>query len=388
MSNQARGYTSWSLPPALEGRKRVVIDARVVTENHGHGIARYTEEYLRHLAVFPCPDLEFVVLTNKESPLCGLAWPPHMRLLLMRSGWLTFWGQLELGWVLWRLCSHMFHSPSFIVPFLSRTPLITTIHDLNHVVLAENYSVFHRLYYNVFLAHKVRLARCVVTVSHFSKNEIVKFFDISPSLVRVVYNGISDVFFRSEKAFLSPKAEVIREKFELPDDYILSVGNPKPHKNMCRLVEAWCKLPEAPPLVLLTEFNPAVAQIAARYGRKHELYFLRFVTNSELPFIYSLARAFVYPSLYEGFGLPPLEAAACGVPVVVSNRSSLPEVLAESAIFVNPEDVLDIRRGIEEALARSAAVLEIVEKGRAKAAEYSWSRMAHETISIYRQILA
>ncbi|MCA2962265.1 MAG: glycosyltransferase family 4 protein [Silvanigrellales bacterium] len=385
---EAVRYTTSSLPGTLPGRRRVVIDARVVTENHGHGIARYTEEYLRQLASLPCTDLEFVVLTNRESPLCRQAWPPHIRLVLMRSGWLAFWGQAELGFVLWRLNSHMFHSPSFIVPFLSRTPLITTIHDLNHVVLAENYSIFHRLYYNVFLAHKVRLARCVVTVSHFSKSEIVNFFGIPPSLVKVVYNGISDVFFRSPRSSTSAEAAVIREKFELPDDYILSVGNRKPHKNMCRLVEAWCGLPHAPPLVLLTEFDPAVSQIAARYGRKHELYFLRFVTNSELPFIYSLARAFVYPSLYEGFGLPPLEAAACGVPVVVSNRSSLPEVLAGSAIFVNPEDVLDIRRGIEEALSRSSEVLAVVERGRAKASEYSWSRMAEETISVYRHILA
>jgi glycosyltransferase involved in cell wall biosynthesis len=374
----------------MPGRRRVVVDARVVLDNHGHGIARYTEEYLRRLAELPCDDLEFVLLVNRESPLCRSAWPAHMRLFVMRSGWLAFWGQVELAWALRRLRPVMFHSPSFIVPFLSSAPLITTIHDLNHVVLAENYSVFHRLYYTFFLAHKVRLARCVITVSQFSKDEIVRFFGIPPSLVRVVYNGISESFFGlpgTPSAATDTSNEVFRERMELPDDYILSVGNKKPHKNMYRLVEAWCGMSHPPPLVLLTEFDENIVRLAGRHGLKHRLHFMRFVANQDLPKVYSMARAFVYPSLYEGFGFPPLEAAACGVPVVVSNRASLPEVLADSAIFVNPEDVLDIRRGIEEALSRSPAVIDIVERGRKKASEYSWQRVAEETLSIYRNML-
>jgi len=371
----------------MPGRRRVVIDARVVLENHGHGIARYTEEYLRKLAEIPCDDLEFILLVNRASPLVSRPWPSHIRLVFMRTGWIAFLGQIELAFVLARLAADVFHSPSFIVPFLSSIPLVTTIHDLNHVVLAENYSLVHRLYYSVFLAQKVRLARAVITVSHFSKAEIVRFFGIPESLVRVVYNGISETFF-SHRARTTPQEfEDFRARFELPERYVLGMGNRKPHKNIARLVEAWCVLKDAPPLVLLTEYDEQLLRIAARAGKKHMLYFLRFVSNAELPFVYSLAAAFVYPSLYEGFGFPPLEAAACGVPVVVSDRSSLPEVMDSGAIFVNPEDILDIGRGIEEALARTPRVNEIVERGRLKAAEYSWARVAEETLSIYRQVL-
>lgn len=379
-----------SLPARTPGRKRVVIDARVVLENHGHGIARYTDEYLRHLARLPCSDMEFVVLVNAASPLLRCQWPSHMRLHVMRTGWIAFWGQIELALLLWRLEPDVFHSPSFIVPFLSDAPLVTTIHDLNHVVLSENYSIFHRLYYSFFLARKVRQAKCVITVSRFSKNEIVRFFGIPVSAVRVVYNGISEAFTKRPKPLSrdSDEAEAFRRRFELPDRFVLGMGNRKPHKNICRLVEAWCLLDDPPPLVLLTEFDPQILAIAQKHGRKHMLYFMRFVSNAELPWVYSLAEAFVYPSLYEGFGFPPLEAAACGVPVVVSDRTSLPEVMQDGAIFVNPEDVLDIRRGIEEALSRSERVEGIVERGRRKAAEYSWARVAEETLSIYRQVLA
>lgn len=367
---------------ALNRRKVIAIDARVVMENHGHGIARYTDEFLRHLTTLPTA-YSFVILVNRRSPLMHAKWPPHFKLRVMRSGWINFiWGQLELAFVLWQVKPDLFHSPSFIVPFLSSTPLVTTIHDLNHVVLAENYTFLHRFYYSFFLARKIRSARSVVTVSAFSKAEIVNFFRIPANIVKVIHNGINSRFTPTARDDQSA-LESVQERYELPPAFIMSSGNRKPHKNICRLVEAYCSGDFELPLVLLTDFDPRILEISQRYHKKHKIHFLRFVSNDDIPYVYGLAKVFVYPSLYEGFGLPPLEAAACGVPVVVSDRTSLPEVMADCALYVNPEDVQSIRQGIETALARSQEIEGNVSRGLKLAGRFSWTRMAEETLQAY-----
>jgi glycosyltransferase involved in cell wall biosynthesis len=376
--------------------KSIVIDARVVIGNHGHGILRYTEELLLHLARVSeersadpddaCRKYRFIVLLNRDSPFRRLAWPRHFELYLMRTRWLSFLGQVELAFILRKLRPDVFHTPSFMVPLLSNCPIITTIHDLNHVVLADNYSVFHRIYYSLILSRKVRSARAVITVSQFSKSEILQYFHVDPAKVYVIYNGIGEAF-QPCRLICQESNTRFRLKYELPEAYILSIGNRKPHKNIIRTVEAYCRGGFQIPLVLLTDFDPDVLEIAERYGKKHLIHFLRFVSSGEFHFVYANARAFVYPSLYEGFGFPPLEAAASGVPVVVSRKTSLPEVLQDGAIYVDPEDSDDIAAGIKRALSGTAEVDEIVSKGRAIAEGFRWSRVARETLGVYESVL-
>ena len=177
-----------------------------------------------------------------------------------------------------------------------------------------------------------------------------------------------------------------RRKLEIPEAFILASGNKKPHKNMRRLVQAWSALASNMPLVLLSEFDPEILHIAQRANKKHLIYFLRFVSDEDLSIVYSLAKVFVFPSLYEGFGLPPLEAAACGVPVVVANRTSLPEVLENAAFYFDPEDVDDIKSVLQRALETDCSELAL--KGREKALQYSWRKAAEETLKIYRMVLA
>lgn len=377
-----------SANPLATGRgrsKKVVIDARVVVGNHGHGILRYTEELLIHLQNIQS-ELEFVLLVNRDSPFVKRSWPKNFSLFVMRTRWISFLGQFELAWVLRAIAPDLFHTPSFMVPLFANYPLITTIHDLNHVVLSENYSIFHRIYYSLILAKKVYKARAVITVSHFSRSEILSYFRLDPAKVRVIYNGIAD-HFREFASFDETKVQKFLEKYELPDQYILSIGNRKPHKNVLRTVQAYCSGQFDLPLVLLTEYDPEILEVAERAQKKHRIYFLRFVTTQDFPMVYARARAFVYPSLYEGFGFPPLEAAACGVPTVVSKRASLPEVLQDGAVYVDPEDVLDIRRGIEQALDDSETMLQCVARGKQIAQQYRWSLVAQQTLDVYLSVL-
>jgi glycosyltransferase involved in cell wall biosynthesis len=365
--------------------RKVVIDARVVVGNHGHGILRYTEELLLQLAKLQT-SIQFVLLVNPRSPFAQRQWPSNFTIVPMRTGWISFFGQFELAFVLRKLKPDLFHTPSFMVPIFGKRPLLTTIHDLNHVVLSENYSIFHRIYYSFFLARKVCKAAAVITVSQFSRNEILRYFNLSPEKVRVIYNGIDDHFFAGDSIGEHDTGRFI-EKYELPEKYILSIGNRKPHKNVYRTVEAYCAGDFRYPLVLLSEFDPALLEIAERKQKKHLIYFLRYVGRQEFPLVYSRAVAFVFPSLYEGFGFPPLEAAACGVPAVVARRASLPEVMRDAAIYVNPLDSEDIRRGMEVAVERGEEAQFAVRRGLEVAREYRWSKVAAETLEVYRSIL-
>ena len=368
----------------MSRKKCIAIDARVVVANHGHGIARYTEEYLRHLARMPS-EFDYILFLNVLSPLAKLEWPVHFKLVYLKSGWINFiWGQIELAFALRKYKPDLFHSPSFIVPFFSSVPLVTTIHDLNHVVLSENYSKFHRFYYSFLLARKIRSAAKVITVSSFSKNEIIRFFKIPESLVKVIYNGINERFSPQRRMELA-EIEHVRDRYELPEKFVLSIGNRKPHKNIKRLVEAYCAGDFNLPLVLLTDFDSKLLDIANNYSKKHLIHFLRFVSNDDFPYVYAASEVFAYTSLYEGFGLPPLEASACNTPVVVSDRTSLPEVMAGFGLFVNPENIESIQLGLAAALknAESGAT----QGGEIVAQKFNWIRMAQETQDVYCSIL-
>lgn len=367
-------------------KKHVVIDARVVVSNQSHGIARYTEEIVRNLRQLQC-SLRFTLLVHPNSPLLSLDWPDHFSLRTLQTGWLSWVGQLELYWHLRKMKPDLFHAPSFVVPFLSDVPLVTTIHDLNHVVLSENYSIFHRIYYSVLLARKIKKAKSVITVSEFSKAEIINYFRTPSETVTVIHNGISENF-QTQNAQSEDATQLILRKYELPEKYILSVGNKKPHKNMARLVEAWaasdCKLA----LVLLSDFDSELLSIAEKANKKHNLHFLRFVPNECLPTVYSNAELFVYPSMYEGFGLPPLEAAACGTPVIVSNCSSMPEVMKSFATYIDPSDTANMSQTLQatlQSLPKSRG--ENGHAGQAHARSYSWRKAANDTLKIFENVL-
>ena len=388
-------FLPWKLPSHKPGTKRVVIDARVVVTSQGHGIARYAEELLAELCrTYRGPadgetELEFVLLVCKSSPLFKWKMPPEVQLVALYTRWIAFLGQVELALLLPLLKPDLFHSPSFVVPFLTSVPLLTTIHDLNHVVLSENYSLFHRVYYSFFLANKIKKARSVITVSNFSRDEIVKFFQVKTETVKVIYNGISESFRGRAKQRNDHELQDFRRRYELPSEFILSAGNRKPHKNMRRLVEAWCEINTSIPLVLLMEFDADLSYLAQSYKKKHLLYFLRYVPTNELHNVYTLAKLFVFPSLYEGFGFPPLEAAACGVPVLASNKTCLPEVLGTSAKFVDPEDLEALKDGIEWSLKQEPQAQSALrnEEGLKVLERFDWSVTLRETLKLYRTVL-
>lgn len=360
---------------------RIAIDARMINPGSMHGIARYVFELLQCLKTTAPAGYEFFILVNPASPLEGLAWPSHMRLVTVLGSWISLKQQWELPRVLKDLAVDLFHAPSFMAPLASPCRMVMTIHDLNHMVLPQFYTPFHQFYYQVFVRSCIRKSEYILTVSNFSKNEIVRNLSIAPEKVFVTYNGVSDNY----RPVVDPEQlAYIRDIYELPERFILCVSNNKPHKNLHQLVRAYCYSNVEIPLVLACPVDRNLIRIAESFGKKHRIYFSKFIDEEHLPGVYSMTHLFVYPSTYEGFGLPPLEALACGTPVVVARSSSLPEAVGDSAIFTNPFDYQDIARALELGCSDEPLRQRLKAIGVRHAKRFSWQSMTDQTLEIYK----
>ena len=362
---------------------RVAIDARMIKQGSMHGIARYVYELIRGLSSRDS-GIDFYILVNKDSPLLEEPWPECIKILTVSSSWISFREQLEIPAILRAREIDLFHAPSFVAPLWVPCKMIMTIHDLNHLVLPQFYTPLHQVYYRVFVKSCISRSTYILTVSQFSKQEIIRTLGLDPEKIFVTYNGVSQVY---QPVVDADELAYVREIYELPDEFILCVSNNKPHKNVQQLVRAYCQSKVDIPLVLATPIDVGLLRLAESFGKKHMLYFSKFITEQHLPAVYSMTQLFVYPSTYEGFGLPPLEAMCCGAPVVVARSSSLPEVVGEHAIFANPYDCMDIARaletGINDQQARAMSVSGVAEH-RAK---FSWDKMTDQTLTLYKSCL-
>jgi len=360
---------------------RIAIDARMISPGSMHGIARYVYELL-HCMRSVTNGYQFFIIVNPSSPLEDIDWPSHMKLVTVKGGWFSLRQQWELPRVLKNLQCDLFHAPSFMAPLACACKLVMTIHDLNHIVLPQFYTPFHQFYYQTFVRNCVRRSEYILTVSHFSKDEIVKNFQIPPEKVFVTYNGVSS-HYRPETS--KERLDYVRDLYQLPEQFIFCVSNNKPHKNVHQLVRAYCHSSVKIPLVLACPVDTSILRIAEGYGKKHLIYFSKFIDEEHLPSVYTMTHLFVYPSTYEGFGLPPLEAQSCGAPVVVARSSSLPEVVGDSAIFTNPFDYQDIARALEQGVSDEPLREKLRAYGAQHAKRFSWKTMAEQTLEIYER---
>ena len=348
-----------------------------------HGIARYVYQLLNGLKSLGQSHKIFI-LTNPISPLLQMEWPAHMELIQVKAEWISLREQLEIPRVLRAIKADLFHAPSFVAPFLVPCRMVMTIHDLNHMVLPQFYTPFHQFYYQVIVRGSIRRSQYILTVSHFSKQEIIRTLSLPADKVFVTYNGVAENY---RPVTDQDHLEYIREIYGLPERFVLCLSNNKPHKNIHQLVRAYCYSELTLPLVLACPVDRNLIRIAENYGKKHQIYFSKFISENHLPSVYSMTDLFVYPSTYEGFGLPPLEALSCGAPVVVARSSSLPEVVGDCAIFANPYDYKDIANALEEGTRNTDLRKSLIEAGLKHAQRFSWAAMSRQTLEIYEQCL-
>jgi glycosyltransferase involved in cell wall biosynthesis len=260
----------------------------------------------------------------------------------------------------------MFFSPGYNAPLVSPVPFVFTIHDLNHIDRPENRTLLKQIYYSTILRSACNRAERILTVSEFSKNRIAEWSGISRELIVNVGNGVDPGF--------NPGVE----PYVMDEPYMLCVGNRKAHKNETRVVDAFSrsKMSRDVRLVFTGEKTPDLIAKIKRSGVAERVVFAGSVPDNRMPSLYRGALALVFPSLYEGFGLPVLEAMSCGTPVITSNSSSLPEVAGGAGLLVNPESVEELASVIDHLLSDEALQEELRTKGLLRAKEYTWERTA------------
>jgi glycosyltransferase involved in cell wall biosynthesis len=290
----------------------------------------------------------------------------------------------------------LLHLPWFQRLTMVPCPFVVTVHDLTNVFYLSERSAAARAAKLFFARRTLRRARRILTVSHASKRELARTFKVPESKIEVIYNAVDERFTRDP---LPADANRILERHAVNWPFVLYAGNIKPHKNLPRLIEAFAVakaelqghpfLGQLKLLVIGDELakHPDLRRAVVRTRVREDVRFLGFVPLPVLRVFYSRARAFLFPSLYEGFGLPPLEAMAHGTPVLTSNLSSLPEVFDDAALLVNPENVFDIARGIRLILTDEKLRCDLIARGHQQVKKYSWERAAREMRAVYQSVV-
>lgn len=312
------------------------------------------------------------VVLNGKSPLARL-WREHILLPLAcrREG------------------VDLLHCPKSAVPYFSPCPTVVTLHDLIPIRHPETEKAAARIYWRIQIPVAARRSSFVITDSEHARGEILEDFNLPPEKVAAVMLGF-DPLMTGERNI--DKTETVRARYGLPENYILYVGTIQPRKNIISLIEAYNLLRQrrevAPKLVIVGRkgwlYDSLFERIKA-LGLSDEIIFTGFVPDEELPSIYDGAIIFAYLSLFEGFGLPPLEAMACGVPVIASNTTSIPEVVGDAALTVTPTDINSIVNAMETILESPELAERLKTKGLERVKLFSWEKCAQETLDIYKK---
>ena len=363
---------------------RIGIDARKL---HDFGIGTYIRNLLRQLSRLDT-STEFVLLCRPEDREGLATLGENFRSIAETAAPYSLSEQVRVPFALRREKVSLFHAPHYVLPPLVPCRSVVTIHDCIHLMFPQYLPNLAALAYaRASIRMAARRATRVMTVSESSKRDILRFVDTEPGKIDVIYNSYDERFGVEP---LEEDVVRVRERFQLHDEFILYAGNVKPHKNLERLIQAF-DLVRRRGLdhVKLVIIGDEVSKYAAlrRAVHRHQLHqyvrFLGYLPETTLAVMYRLAGVFVFPSLYEGFGLPPLEAMASGTPVVTSNVSSLPEVAGDAAILVDPYDPHAIADGIATVLTDEATRRELRSKGLRRASEFSWEASVRRIRSIY-----
>ncbi len=366
---------------------RIGIDARILAYRRG-GIAAYVAHLLAALAALD-PHTDYWVLHSRKDAerrcpgpnfhVARLWTPPHHRL----ERW-------ALGVEVARLRLDLLHCPDFIPPAFGARRFVVTVHDLNFLYYPEFLTAESRRYYTDQIEWAVRRADHVLADSEATRQDLIRLLDVPPAKVTTVHLAADPSFRPLPEAEIRPALA----RYGLEPGYLLFVGTLEPRKNLPGLFGAYRRLLDEgiaqAPLVVVGGKGWLYEEIFARVealGLRERVRFLHAVPDADLPALYNGAALLVLPSFYEGFGLPALEAMACGTPVVVSDRGSLPEIVGEAGVRVDPDDEAAIAEGLRGLLLDPDLRRRLAEKGQARAARFTWERTARETLAVYHRVL-
>lgn len=376
---------------------RIGINAQKLSTSqsyHSAGSSRYIYHLLRELRRLDGPE-EFVAYVSAGHTPPELAPTPHFRLAPTRRPTdrallRILWEQFQLPRKLTRDGIGVLHGTVNALPVAWRGPSVVTILDLTFLVMPHAFNPGNRVYLAWAVRAACRTAKRIITISEATRRDVVRLLRVPAQRVTRIYCGVDERF----RPITDPgEIAAFRTQRRLPEQFILYLGTLEPRKNLSRLVQAYASLRRrgatSYPLILAGGKGWGERAILAQIedsGYADTIHCVGYIPEREIPLWYNAASLFVYPSEYEGFGLPPLEALACGTPVVTSNTSSLPEVVGDAGILVDPRDTDAIAEGMLRVLQDEALRTELALRGPARASRFTWQRMATETLAVYRAV--
>lgn len=365
---------------------QVGIDARLVYY-HQAGISRYCLQLMRALADIDKED-QFTIFQSRRDHRILVSQENFRLRRLWTPSHHPFEQQL-LSLELRLVPLQVLHSPDFIPPFRRHCRSIITIHDLGFLLYPQTLTKGSARYYGQ-IDQAVRHTDHIIAVSESTRRDVVRLLGVPEHMITVIYEAPRRFFHRIPDVDLRAR---LQKRFKLERDFVLFVGTIEPRKNIPGLLSAFQQLIDHyhPDVDLVLAGAPGwltdeVYALVGRLGLTGRVRFLGRVSDEELVWLYNIAQVLVLPSFYEGFGLPPLEAMACGTPVIAANVSSLPEVVGDAGILVDPTATDELTVAIWRALNDQALREELVAKGYRRAACFSWERAARETLELYRRV--
>ncbi len=377
------------------------IDLRVLTRDIHTGVEEYTEGLLSHL-LYLAPNIKFRLFYNGFFKIkLNYPWRKLANVeiknfsipnrLINTSSYFLNCPKIDklLGGI------DLFFSPHFIFSPLSKgCPKVVTFHDLSFEHYPHFFSLKRKIWHRLVNPKKqAKTAEKIIAVSQSTKQDLINFYGIRPSKIKVIYSGIGEEFKTQNSKLKTQnhilKVKTIKKKYNLPEKFILYFGTIEPRKNIIGLIKAFEQLKLAnlykSDLKLVIAGSPGwlyqdVFKTAQESKYKNDIIFTGFIEDKDKPYLYNLAEVFVYPSFFEGFGFPPLEAMACGLPVITSNTSSFPEIVGDSAIMVDPYKIDEISFALKEVLTDKNLREELIKRGLKQVKKFSWQSCAQQTL--------
>ncbi len=366
---------------------RIAIDARKL---HDYGIGTYVRNLVHWLSKLD-DDHTYILLCRPDDEEALRALGPRFQPLPERARNYSVREQVAVPLALARARADLFHAPHYVVSPLTRCPFVVTIHDCIHLrfpqYLPNRVAV---RYARSMMSSSARRSRRILTVSQASKQDIQHYLHVPAEKVEVIYNALDE-----RLATPPTESEIarVRQRYQLEAPFILYTGNIKPHKNLDRLIEAYAIMRrqgvvDARLLIIGDEVSkyPNLRRLVHRHQLDRHVRFLGFVSDEMLAILYRLATVFVFPSLYEGFGLPPLEAMAAGTPVITSSISSLPEVVGDAALLIDPHDAGALATAMAQVISDPRLRTDLVARGHERVKAFSWQRSVTRTRDVYEEV--
>ncbi len=378
---------------------KIGIEGQRLFRKKKHGMDMVALELIKNLQEIDKVN-EYFIFVKPDEDDTVLSETPNFKIIELDGGPYPTWEQFALPKAAKKYGCEILHCTSNTAPYYTDIPLVTTLHDIIYMessyyrILtgsATTYQKFGNVYRKLIVPRVVKKSDKIITVSHFEKNRIAEFFNISNDhRLEAVYNGVSTHFKP-----ISDEAELkrVKEKYNLPDKFFFFLGNTDPKKNTKGTLKAFSDFLKQSKsdfkLVMLDYDINELEKLLTEIGDKqliHQIVLTGYVVNTDLPAIYSLSTIFLYPSLRESFGIPMLEAMACGVPVITSNTSSMPEVSGDAAHIIDPYKPEEITEGINKILSDKEYSENLCKKGLIRSNLFSWKNMAEQILVLYNEI--